>query len=151
MFFLSGWGEQLEESEDLVYQMRKKAVENLAERFPVLGEFSPEQYGEEGRSMGSVYVPDFKEHVRFTNLKGKHFRLFYRAFWMQEVDQAIKENRDIDDEKIIGYGEYLLANLNGWVANMYNRTGMEALRANPIPTSRPSWRERRRMRKQGGW
>ncbi len=143
--------ERAEEVEDLVSTMRKKYVENIMERFPVLGEFSPEQYGDTERSMGSVYIPGFKEHVKFTNLKGKHFRLFYRSFWMQEVDRAMEEGRDVDDEKIIGYGEYLLANLNGWVANMYNRTGMEALRASPIPAPRLSWRERRRMKKQGGW
>lgn len=139
------------EEKDPVIQMRQKAIERVMEDFPILGEFSPEQYGQEGQFMGSVYVPGFKAHVKFTNLKARHFKSFYRAFWMREVAQASREGRPLDVEKIIGYGEYLLANFNGWGSNQYLRTGMEALRANPILPSKPSWRERRAMKKQGGW
>ncbi len=140
-----------EPEEDPIVILRKRLVEETIQRFPIVGEFSAEQYGQEPRSMGSVYVPEFKTHVKFTNLKGRHFKIFFRAFWMEEVGQATSEGRPIDSEKIIAYGEYLLANINGWGANMYNRTGMEALRASPIPPRKLSWRERRAMRKQGGW
>ena len=139
------------EPEDLLFQMRRKAVDKLMEDFPTLGEFSPEQYGEEGRSMGSVYVPDFKRLSKFTNLKSRHVGALFDAFWMAEVQSAAHDGRFLDLEKILSYFEVELGDINGWRANMYNRTGMEALRASPILSSKPSWRERRAMKKQGGW
>lgn len=137
--------------EDLLLEMRKKALDSLLEDFPTLGIFSPEQYGEGGGSMGSVYVPDFKHWTKFTNLKSRHVGALFDAFWMAEVAAAARDGRILDLEKILSFFEVELGDINGWRANMYNRTGMEALRANPIPGSRPSWLERRAMKKQGGW
>lgn len=139
------------EPEDLVYQIRKKAVDKSIEDFPTLGEFSTDQYAEESRSMGSVYVPRFKEHVKFSNIKGRAFRIYYRAGFAHEIAQAKRERRHIDVGKIIDNGLYLQAQMNGWAAVKYNETSLLGpLRQSPISKS-PSFLERRRMKKQGGW
>lgn len=132
-------------------ELRKKAIGDVEEKYGLFGEFSPEQWGKEQESMGAVFVPGFKRHVKFSNLKTRHVGALFDAFWMHEVSEAAREGRLLDIEKVIGFFESELGDINGWRANMYLRTGLEALRASSLPAQRLSWRERRRIKKQGGW
>lgn len=140
-----------EPSLDALEVVRKKALEKVVEEYGPFGAFSPEQWGRDPEAMGDVFVPRFKEHVKFTNLKSRHIRALFRAFWMMEVKQAADEGRAMDVERILAFFEAELGDINGWRANMYLRTGLEALRASAAPTQKLSYLERRRMKKQGGW
>ncbi len=138
--------------EDMLLEFRRMVIEQIRQKYGEdFAEFSPEQWEEQEQSIGSVFVPQFKEHVKFTNLKPRHFKRFYRSFYSQEVAQAVKQKRDVDKEKIKGFGEYLLANINGWGAHMYWRTSQPLGPLAPSPVHRPSFWERRRLKKQGGW
>ncbi len=140
-----------EEEPDSVFAFRKQILDDFREKLPLLGQFSAEEYIGETEGMGSVYVPDFKQYSKFTNLKSRHIKPLFKALWMIEVASATREGRRIDMEKIIANFEVSMGDINGWRSTMYNRTGMEALRASAVPPQKLSWRERRAMRKQGGW
>ncbi len=138
---------------DALVAFQRDAIKKAKERYGDLAEFSPEQMGDGSETMGTVFVPqpDFKGYQKFSNLKARHLKALFWSYWMKEVREAAVNRRRFEFEKVIANFEKGLADVNGWSANMYLRTGLEALRANPMPGQKIGYWERRRMKKQGGW
>lgn len=130
-------GEELSEAESLIHRLKMKEIEAYRETHPILGQFSPEQYeGQTQENMGVVYLPTWKKGgMPFTNMKSRHFKSFFKAYILAEGENASREKRPVDINKILAYGEWLLANLNGWLSEQYLKTGLAALQPpEPSPT-----------------
>lgn len=117
--------------EDPIVALRMRLIEEYRRENPVLGQFSPEQYLQEEGGMGSVFVSRFKRGMPFTNLKSKHIKPLLINYWTSEVHRAATERRVPELGGLLAYFEWLMANLNGWLAEMYVRTGIAGLAPPP--------------------
>lgn len=111
--------------------MRIRLIEAYRKDNPVLGQFSPEQYLKEEGGMGGVFVARFKKGLPFTNLKAKHVKPLLVNYWVDEVHRAARERRVPQLGGLLAYFEWLMANLNGWLAEQYVRTGIAGLAPPP--------------------
>lgn len=145
-------GESRTEGEEILVEVQRRAIEEVMKDFPLdMAAFTPDQTAEEGGSAASVYIPEYKEYVKLTNISAKAFRIYFRAGFAHEIARAKREKRRFDPGRAIDNGLYLNAQQQGWGAKRYNEVAVPLgpLRPAASPGRIEGWLRGRRLRKQG--